>query len=75
MQDALVAEEALAEIEAQIAADHLQEAGEGRLVEAEHLADVGDDMRVQSARAAIAAGRGALGAAARHARHRLAVPA
>ena len=53
----LVAKEAAAEVEAQIAADHVDEAGQRRLVEAEHLLDVGDDVRVEAARAAIGAGR------------------
>ena len=55
LQHGLVAEEAAAEVEAQVAAEHLDEARQRRLVEAEHLADVGDDVRVEAARAAIGA--------------------
>ena len=61
LQHRLVAEEAAAEVEAQIAADHVEEARQRRLVEAEHLLDVGDDVRIEAARAAIASGAAEFG--------------
>ena len=51
--DALVAEKTLAEIKAQIAAHHLFETLQRRLVEAVHFLDLLDDFRVEPARAAI----------------------
>ena len=56
MHHGLVAEEAAAEVEAQIAAEHVEEACQRRLVEAEHLLDVGDHVRIEPACAAIRAG-------------------
>ena len=56
MHNGLVAEEAAAEVEAQVAAEHVEKSCQRRLVEAEHLLDVGDDVRVEPACAAIRAG-------------------
>src|SRR5690606_30881839 len=52
----LVAEEALAEIEGQIIADHQRKAFQRRLVEAELALQILDQLRRQASRAAILAG-------------------
>ena len=67
--DRLAAEEAAAEVEAQVVAQHIEETRQRRLVEAKQLSDVGDHVRVQPPRAAIIAGTGGLHSAAGHALH------
>src|SRR5690606_21379256 len=55
-----ITEEAVAEIEGQVALDHEPEALMGRLVEAVHALDLGDDLRIQPLGAAVAAAAGDL---------------
>ena len=65
LEHARIAEIALAEIEAGIVPDHQAEALIGRLVEAELLFEAGDELRIETLRAAVF--RGHRGFAARHA--------
>jgi hypothetical protein len=76
LQHGLAAEEAVAEVEAEVAADHVEEAGERRLVEAEHFADVVDHVGIEAAGASVGGGAAAHlgGAAAEAGGHAAAAP-
>src|SRR5690606_16108368 len=60
IDDAGITEKAVAEIEGQVALDHEPKALMGRLVEAVHALDLGDDLRIQPLGAAVAAAAGDL---------------